>query len=131
MTATSLKISPRTDKAIDGLQDKAAELAHDMRSSKDQLIHDFKALAQEAERLLAESNDMGGTALDDAQRKLRAQLNEARHRLAELEALTREKAREAARATDDYVHENPWQSMAIAGGVGVVVGLLLGSRRAH
>lgn len=131
MTATSIKLSPRADKALDGLQDKAGDLAHDVRSSKDQLIDDFKALAQEAEKLLAESGDLGSTALEDAQRKLKAQLNEARHRLAELEALTREKAREAARATDDYVHDHPWQSAAIAGGVGLVVGLLLASRRTH
>lgn len=131
MTATSIKLSPRADKVLDGLQDKAGELAHDMRSSKDQLIHDFRALAQEAEKLLAESSNASGSAFEEAQRKLKAQLNDARQRLAELEALTREKAREAARATDDYVHENPWQSLAIAGGVGVVVGLLLGTRRAQ
>lgn len=131
MTATSIKLSPRAEKALDGLQDKAGDLADDMRSSKDQLIQDFKALAREAEKLLSESGEIGGSALDEAQRKLKAQLNEARHRLAELEALTREKARHAARATDDYVHDHPWQSAAIAGGVGVVVGLLLGSRRTH
>lgn len=128
---TTLKFSPRAEKALDGMHDKAGDLAHDVRSSKDQLIHDFRALAEEAEKLLAESTQVGGSALEDAQRKLKSQLNEARHRLAELEALTREKAREAARATDDYVHDNPWQSLAIAGGVGVVVGLLIGTRRAH
>lgn len=131
MTATSIKLSPRADQALDGLTDKAGDLTNDMRSSKDQLIHDFKALAHEAEKLLSESANSGGSALDDAQRKLKAQLNDARQRLVELEALARDKAKAAARATDNYVHENPWQSLAIAGSVGVVVGLLLGARRTH
>lgn len=129
MTATSIKLPPRANQALESLSEKSGELAHDVRNSKDQLLHDFRALAKEAERLLEESTDAGGSALEDAQRKLKAQLKEARERLADLEELTREKARKAAEVTDDYVHDNPWKSIAIAGGVGVAVGLLIGSRR--
>ena len=34
----------------------------------------------------------------------------------------------AARATDDWVHENPWGSIGIAAGVGFLVGLLVSRR---
>jgi ElaB/YqjD/DUF883 family membrane-anchored ribosome-binding protein len=40
-----------------------------------------------------------------------------------------EKAKQAAKATDEYVHENPWQSVIIAGGVGFLIGYLTSSRR--
>jgi ElaB/YqjD/DUF883 family membrane-anchored ribosome-binding protein len=33
-----------------------------------------------------------------------------------------------ARATDDYVHENPWSSIGAAAGVGLLVGMLIARR---
>ena len=35
---------------------------------------------------------------------------------------------EAVRATDDYVHENPWQSVGVAAGVAFLLGLLVSRR---
>jgi ElaB/YqjD/DUF883 family membrane-anchored ribosome-binding protein len=40
-----------------------------------------------------------------------------------------EKAKQAAKATNEYVHGNPWQSVIIAGGVGFLIGYLASSRR--
>ena len=34
-------------------------------------------------------------------------------------------ARNVSRSTDEYVHENPWQAIGVAAGVGFVVGWLL------
>jgi ElaB/YqjD/DUF883 family membrane-anchored ribosome-binding protein len=39
-----------------------------------------------------------------------------------------EKAKAAAKATDGYVHDNPWKSVSIAAGAGLLIGLLLGRR---
>ena len=39
-----------------------------------------------------------------------------------------EKSKYAAKATDDYVQDNPWQSVGIAAAVGVIVGLRIGRR---
>jgi ElaB/YqjD/DUF883 family membrane-anchored ribosome-binding protein len=55
-------------------------------------------------------------------------LRAARYKLEDAEAAIRDKAREAARATDDYVHENPWRSIGVAAGAGLLVGLLIGRR---
>jgi hypothetical protein len=38
------------------------------------------------------------------------------------------KTKAAAKATDVYVHENPWHSVGMAASIGVVVGLLIGRR---
>ena len=43
----------------------------------------------------------------------------------EIQSAIADKTREAARVTDDYVHENPWRVIGIAAGIGVIVGLLL------
>jgi len=40
-----------------------------------------------------------------------------------------ETAKTAGKATDDYVHENAWTSVALAAVFGCVIGYLLGSRR--
>ncbi|MGE8611431.1 MAG: DUF883 family protein, partial [Achromobacter veterisilvae] len=39
-----------------------------------------------------------------------------------------ERGRKAARATDDYVHDNPWQAIGIAGVTGLLLGLLISRR---
>jgi ElaB/YqjD/DUF883 family membrane-anchored ribosome-binding protein len=40
-----------------------------------------------------------------------------------------EAARDAGEATDDYVHEHTWSSIAFAAVIGCVFGFLLGNRR--
>ena len=39
-----------------------------------------------------------------------------------------EKTKEAAKATDEFVHENPWRSIAIGAGVGLLLGLAISRR---
>jgi ElaB/YqjD/DUF883 family membrane-anchored ribosome-binding protein len=39
-----------------------------------------------------------------------------------------ESARAAARVTDDYVRDNPWQAIGIAAAVGFLAGLALSRR---
>jgi ElaB/YqjD/DUF883 family membrane-anchored ribosome-binding protein len=39
-----------------------------------------------------------------------------------------DRTKQAARVTDEYVHENPWKAVGIAAGVGLIVGLLIGRR---
>jgi ElaB/YqjD/DUF883 family membrane-anchored ribosome-binding protein len=39
-----------------------------------------------------------------------------------------EQGRRAVRATDDYVHDNPWQAVSVAGVVGLLLGVLISRR---
>ena len=49
-----------------------------------------------------------------------------RQRLRSLEDALMEKTKATARATDEYVHENPWQTVGIAAGLSVVLGVVIG-----
>ena len=49
----------------------------------------------------------------------------ARFEAADVQVVVVEKGKQAARVTDDYVHEHPWAAIGIAAGVGVLVGLLV------
>jgi ElaB/YqjD/DUF883 family membrane-anchored ribosome-binding protein len=39
-----------------------------------------------------------------------------------------DRTREAARATDEFVHDRPWTAVGVAAGVGLIIGLLIGRR---
>jgi len=49
-------------------------------------------------------------------------------KMAEAQAALLAKSKAAAKATDEYVHTHPWQSIGAAAGVGLVIGLLIGRR---
>ena len=52
----------------------------------------------------------------------------ARPSISVIEKTAIETTKTAVRATDNYVHENPWRAIGIAVGIGVVIGLLLNRR---
>jgi ElaB/YqjD/DUF883 family membrane-anchored ribosome-binding protein len=74
----------------------------------------------------------GGEKATALRANLERRLRSARERVAELERGAVERTRAAAREADHYVHANPWRSIAmgvaVAGVVGVVLGLLLNRR---
>ena len=52
----------------------------------------------------------------------------AKVKLAQLSDASAERAKAAARATDDYVHDHPWHAVGIAALVGLVLGTLIARR---
>ena len=64
--------------------------------------------------------------LDNITDEIEKGIQEGRYTWKEIQEKAVEKGRAAAQATDAYVHENPWTTMGIAAGLGLVVGLLLG-----
>ena len=55
-------------------------------------------------------------------------LRDAKLRLADAEAALVDKTKAAARATDDFVNDNPWQAVGIAAGIGLLLGIIIGRR---
>jgi ElaB/YqjD/DUF883 family membrane-anchored ribosome-binding protein len=64
----------------------------------------------------------------DLRQKIAANLQGVKAKLIETGEMVSEKSRYAAKATDDYVRENPWQSIGAAAGVGFLLGLLVSRR---
>ncbi len=96
--------------------------------TKQRLINDFKVVVADAEALLKATADQGGEAVAAARAKAEASLDEAKARMADAQAALLVRTKAAARATDEYVHTHPWQSIGAAAGVGMVIGLLIGRR---
>lgn len=94
----------------------------------EKLVADLKVLVADSEELLRASAGQAGEKIAAARERIQASLATARVKLAEAERVVLEQTKKAAKATDEYVHENPWKSVGIAAGVGFVLGLLIGRR---
>ncbi|MDR0275418.1 MAG: DUF883 family protein [Burkholderiaceae bacterium] len=105
------------------------QLAGAAAESKEQLVANLRRVIVDAEELLAATASENGGKLADLRERIKDNLRVARDKLADAESLVRERARRAAEITDDYVHDNPWPSIGAAGALGLVVGMLIGSRR--
>ena len=85
------------------------------------LAEELRALVSDAEALLRSSAATAGGA---AQAHAEATVAELRDRLAGIEGQVKARARDL----DSYVRENPWQAVAIAGGVALLLGLIMSRR---
>jgi ElaB/YqjD/DUF883 family membrane-anchored ribosome-binding protein len=90
-----------------------------------ELLNDLHELVSEAEKMLGDSISEH-TA--DAVNALRTRYDAAHERLGELYTGARTKVVAGAKYTDETIRANPYQSLAIAAGVGLLVGVLLGRR---
>jgi ElaB/YqjD/DUF883 family membrane-anchored ribosome-binding protein len=85
------------------------------------LAEELRLLVSDAEALLRASTSADGAEM---QERAAATLRDLRARLTGLE----EQVTARARDVDSYVRGNPWQAVAVAGGVALVLGLLMGRR---
>lgn len=60
--------------------------------------------------------------------EMSANLKAVKSRMAEAEAAVLAKSRATAKATDDYVHESPWQVIGVAAVLSLAIGWLIGRR---
>jgi len=99
-----------------------------MTISREKLVDDFSAVLSEAEDLLKRAANETGDRAKDLRSQVEAKLLAAKLRLQEIEGEAVDRARIAARFTDDYVHDNPWQAIGVAAAVGFVAGLMMNRR---
>ena len=100
----------------------------DSAVSKEKLAQDLKIVISDAEDLLRATASQAGDKVAAAREKIQDSLHRAKLKLAEVEDVIVDKGRQAARATDEYVHDNPWRAVGIAAGIGFIIGLLIGRR---
>ena len=88
------------------------------RTTRDRMIDEFTTVLSEAEGMLKKAATETGDKARDLRTQVESKLLHAKLRLQEIEGAAVDNAKAAARATDDYVHDNPWQAVGVAAAVG-------------
>lgn len=96
--------------------------------TSEKLLRDLKVVVEDAEALLAATAGQTGEKIEQLRNRAKESLAAARQRLQETGSEIQSRARAAAKTTDDYVHDNPWTAIAIAAGIGFLMGSLSNRR---
>ena len=90
----------------------------------EKLMEDMKVVVSDAEELLKATADQTGERIAAARGKTEESLKAAKALIVEQEAAVMAKTKAAAKATEDYLRDNPWKTIGIAAAAGFVLGIL-------
>ncbi|HEY0585404.1 Membrane-anchored ribosome-binding protein, inhibits growth in stationary phase, ElaB/YqjD/DUF883 family [Duganella sp. CF458] len=90
--------------------------------------NDVKTLVKDAQALFTAATALTGEKADELRGRGMKALDSALAKAHEAQASAIAGAKQAAASTDAYVKENPWRSIAVAAGVGLLVGVILGRK---
>jgi ElaB/YqjD/DUF883 family membrane-anchored ribosome-binding protein len=96
--------------------------------NKERLVSDMKLVITDAEEILRATAGAAGENPTELRERITIRLRDAKERLADAEAALLDKTKAAARATDDFVHNEPWKAVGVAAALGLALGVLIGRR---
>jgi ElaB/YqjD/DUF883 family membrane-anchored ribosome-binding protein len=89
------------------------------------LTSDINLVLRDAEELLKATADAGSESMKEVRSRLALALESAKAACDRL----KDKTVKAAKATDHVIREHPYQSIGVAFGVALLIGVLVGRRR--
>jgi len=92
------------------------------------VAREFKNFVADMEDLIQSTTSLNGEDLARVKAKLQARVAAAKESVQSIGAPLIERARNTVKATDGYVHEQPWQAIAIVAGASLLVGYVVGRR---
>ncbi len=92
-----------------------------LRTQADHTVDELKALLREAEAALSSAGAEAGSEVNDLRERIRSAFDEGKNKLSQAADLAR---RQAARA-DELVRANPYASLGIAAGAGLLLGFFV------
>ena len=95
-------------------------------ATKERLMGELDAVVGQTEQLLQTVAHAGNTEARALKASVEQSIAVATERLAQIRADALDRAAIAAKATDDYVHGNPWRAVGIAAAAAAIAGLLAG-----
>jgi len=101
---------------------------NETQKKEEEFIDSVKDSLDDAEKLLREAADATGDKAAELRERAMTSLRRTREALYDTQDALMVRGRRAARATDDYVHDNPWQAIGVAGLTGLLVGMLISRR---
>lgn len=95
---------------------------------KDKLMEDLRSVVEDAEELLHATANQAGEGAAAARARIQQSLQVVKENLVTAEEAVLERTKQAAKVTDQYVHDNPWKSIGISACVGAIIGMLIARR---
>ncbi len=93
--------------------------AHELNTDK--LVTDLKRVVHDSEELLHATKDVAGEKALEMRERLSEAMDSAKRTVQRLE----EKAIEGAKTADRTIREHPYQSIGVAFGLGLLIGVLV------
>lgn len=100
----------------------------DASAAQEKLIDSVKTALDDAENLLRQAATETGEKAEILRDEALDSLKRTRLALYDVQDSVIEKGRQAVRATDEYVHTNPWQAITVSAAAGLLLGLLVSRR---
>jgi ElaB/YqjD/DUF883 family membrane-anchored ribosome-binding protein len=94
----------------------------------EQLNAHFRSALADADALVKATANLSGEGLAGIRAKAEESLRALKARAEGAQDAVVLRARSAANTTDAYVHENPWEAIGVAAGVGLLIGVLVARR---
>ncbi|MDD4928322.1 MAG: DUF883 family protein [Gallionella sp.] len=100
-------------------------IADDIAAPREKIMDELRVMVADAEDLLNATANQTGEVAAIARARIQESLKVVKKSLLSAEASVIEHTRQSAKVADNYVHENPWQSIGVAACAGVIVGMLI------
>lgn len=95
------------------------------RVTSEDLYEHLQDVIRDTEALLQATASYAGDQAQQARDKAGDSLRAAKERLSEVQDDVADRTRDYMKQGDQYVRDNPWQSVGLAAGIGLLVGALL------
>jgi ElaB/YqjD/DUF883 family membrane-anchored ribosome-binding protein len=87
--------------------------------------NDMKTLVEDAQALFREATSTSGLKAEELRAKGLELLDSAMDKAQNLQSIALDAGKEFADSADTYVHENPWKTVAVSAGIGLLIGILI------
>jgi ElaB/YqjD/DUF883 family membrane-anchored ribosome-binding protein len=96
--------------------------------TREKLVSDIMLVIGDAEELLNATASQAGEKITAARARIQANLKVAKKRLDEAGGVAADRAKVAAKVTDEFVRDHPWQAVGVGAAVGLILGMLISRR---
>jgi ElaB/YqjD/DUF883 family membrane-anchored ribosome-binding protein len=90
--------------------------------------NDMKSLVKDAQALLTAAAALTGEKADEMRGRGMEMLDRALGKAGQYQGQALVKSKELAHTADVYVKDNPWRTIAVAAGAGLLLGVILGRK---
>jgi ElaB/YqjD/DUF883 family membrane-anchored ribosome-binding protein len=101
---------------------------NDQTAARQHLNADFGKVMDDIDSLVNATTNRAEGEAKALRARILERLDSAKEKVADVKFETVAKAKDAAHATDSYVHDHPWQAIGAAAAVGLALGVLIGRR---